>query len=45
MLSSVKKTCLSSSHKTGLAIAVHYTNSMIGVSRASKVFLQLFETH
>lgn len=44
-LSSVKKKCLSSSHKTGLAIAVYYTNSVIGVSRAGEVFLQLLETH
>lgn len=40
----LKKKCLSSSHETGLAIAVHYTNDVIRVSRASEVCLQLSES-
>lgn len=36
----VKKKCLSSSHETGLAIAVHHTNNVTRVSRATKCYLQ-----
>lgn len=32
----LRKKCLSSSHETGLAIAVHYTNNVVRVSRATQ---------